>query len=90
MIKEVIKSAATIDAAKAAAMAELGLTEDDDFHYEVLKMPAKKILGLFGGSPAEVKVSVEVPDAAKPAEKKKEFAPKPKTEKSRALKKENR
>lgn len=53
MIKEVIKSAATIDAAKAAAMAELGLTEDDDFHYEVLKMPQKKILGLFGGSPAK-------------------------------------
>ncbi len=90
MIKEVIKSAATIDAAKAAAMAELGLTEDDDFHYEVLKMPAKKILGLFGGSPAEVKVSVEVPDAAKPAEKKKEFAPKPKTEKPRAPKKEKK
>jgi len=90
MIKEVIKSAATIDAAKAAAMAELGLTEDDDFHYEVLKMPAKKILGLFGGSPAEEKVSVEVPDAAKPAEKKKEFAPKPKTEKPRAPKKEKK
>lgn len=90
MIKEVIKSAATIDAAKAAAMAELGLTEDDDFHYEVLKMPAKKILGLFGGSPAEVKVSVEVPDSAKPAEKKKEFAPKPRAEKPRAPKKEKK
>lgn len=90
MIKEVIKSAATIDAAKAAAMAELGLTEDDDFHYEVLKMPAKKILGLFGGSPAEVKVSVEVPDAVKPVEKKKEFTPKQKAEKPRAPKKEKK
>lgn len=90
MIKEVIKSAATIDAAKAAAMAELGLTEEDDFHYEVLKMPAKKILGLFGGSPAEVKVSVEIPDAVKPAEKKKEFTPKPKADKPRAPKKEKK
>lgn len=91
MLKEVIKSAATIDAAKAAAMAELGLTEDDDFHYEVLKMPTKKILGLFGGSPAEVKVSVEIPDAVKkPVEKKKEFTPKPKQEKPRAPKKEKK
>ena len=91
MIKEVIKSAATIDAAKAAAMAELGLTEDDDFHYEVLKMPQKKILGLFGGSPAEVKVSVEIPDEVKkPVEKKKEFADKPKQERPRAPKKEKK
>lgn len=91
MIKEVIKSAATIDAAKSAAMAELGLTEDDDFHYEVLKMPQKKILGLFGGSPAEVKVSVEIPDEVKkPVEKKKEFADKPKQERPRAPKKEKK
>lgn len=91
MIKEVIKSAATIDAAKAAAMAELGLTEDDDFHYEVLKMPAKKILGLFGGSPAEVKVSVEIPDEVKkPVEKKREFTQKPKADKPRAPKKEKK
>ena len=76
MTKEVIKSASTIEEAKAAAMLELGLTEDDDFHYEVIKMPTKKILGLFGGSPAEVKVSVEVPDA--PAKKEN----KPKADKS--------
>lgn len=82
MTKEVIKSASTIEEAKAAAMLELGLTEDDDFHYEVLKMPTKKILGLFGGSPAEVKVSVEVPDApAKKEKAKKEQKPAPKAEK---------
>ena len=90
MTKEVIKSASTIEEAKAAAMLELGLTEDDDFHYEVLKMPTKKILGLFGGSPAEVKVSVEVPDApAKKEKAKKEQKPAPKAEKS-APKKENK
>lgn len=89
MTKEVIKSASTIEEAKAAAMLELGLTEDDDFHYEVIKMPTKKILGLFGGSPAEVKVSVEVPDApAKKEKAKKEQKPAPKAEKS-APKKEN-
>lgn len=90
MTKEVIKSASTIEEAKAAAMLELGLTEDDDFHYEVIKMPTKKILGLFGGSPAEVKVSVEVPDAPAKKEKvKKEQKPAPKAEKS-APKKENK
>ena len=90
MTKEVIKSASTIEEAKAAAMLELGLTEDDDFHYEVIKMPTKKILGLFGGSPAEVKVSVEVPDApAKKEKAKKEQKPAPKAEKS-APKKENK
>ena len=90
MTKEVIKSASTIEEAKAAAMLELGLTEDDDFHYEVLKMPTKKILGLFGGSPAEVKVSIEVPDApAKKEKAKKEQKPAPKAEKS-APKKENK
>ena len=89
MTKEVIKSASTIEEAKAAAMLELGLTEDDDFHYEVIKMPTKKILGLFGGSPAEVKVSVEVPDApAKKEKAKQEQKPAPKAEKS-APKKEN-
>ena len=90
MTKEVIKSASTIEEAKAAAMLELGLTEDDDFHYEVIKMPTKKILGLFGGSPAEVKVSVEVPDApAKKEKAKKEQKPAPKAERS-APKKENK
>ena len=90
MTKEVIKSASTVEEAKAAAMLELGLTEDDDFHYEVIKMPTKKILGLFGGSPAEVKVSVEVPDApAKKEKAKQEQKPAPKAEKS-APKKENK
>lgn len=80
MTKESVKSAATIEEARAAALLELGLTEDDDFHMEVLKMPSKKILGLFGGSPAEVKVTVEVPDAPAPkkerADKKKKPAEK--------------
>lgn len=70
MIKEAIKSAPTIEEAKMAALLELGLTEDDDYSIEVLKTPVKKTFGLFGGSPAEVKVSVEVPDP-KPTETKK-------------------
>lgn len=81
MTRECIKSAATIEEATAAALTELGLTDEDDYHVEVLKLPSKKILGLFGGSPAEVKVTVELPDA--PAEKK---APRPEKKKKPAEK----
>jgi spoIIIJ-associated protein len=62
MIKEAIGTANTVDEAKAAAMLELGLSDFDDFTVEVLQTPTKKILGLFGGSPAKVKISVSVPD----------------------------
>lgn len=68
MIKERIKTGATIEEAKAAALLELGLSEYDDYHVEVLKTPVKKTFGLFGGSPAEVKISVEVPDEVKKPE----------------------
>lgn len=71
MKKEAIKTAPTIEEAKMAALLELGLTEDDNYSIEVLKTPVKKTFGLFGGSPAEVKISVEVADP-KPAETKKE------------------
>ena len=62
MIKEAIGTGNTVDEAKAAAMLELGLSDFDEFTVEVLQTPTKKILGLFGGNPAKVKVSVTVPD----------------------------
>ncbi|MFR4159269.1 MAG: RNA-binding cell elongation regulator Jag/EloR [Acutalibacteraceae bacterium] len=62
MIKESVKSASTIEDAKAAALLELGLTEDDVYNIEVLQMPQKKTFGIFGGKPAEVKVWVDVPE----------------------------
>ncbi len=62
MIKEAIGTGTTVDEAKAAAMVELGISDFDDFNVEVLQMPAKKFLGLFGGNPAKVKVTVEVAD----------------------------
>lgn len=62
MIKEAIGTGNTVDEAKAAAMIELGVSDYDDFNVEVLQTPTKKILGLFGGNPAKVKVSVEVAD----------------------------
>ena len=92
MIKECIKKASTVDEAKAAALLELGLSEFDDYKIEVLKMPEKKILGLFGGSPAEVKVTVEVSDEAKPEKPvvKKEESKKPVAEKKPVEKQEKR
>lgn len=62
MIKEAIGTGNTVDEAKAVAMLELGISDFDDFKVEVLQTPTKKILGLFGGNPAKVKVSVEVAD----------------------------
>ena len=69
MIKEAIGTGLTVEEAKAAAMLELGLSEYDDFKVEVLKTPQKKFLGLFGSTPAEVKVSVETKEPAQPKEK---------------------
>ena len=62
MIKEAIGTGNTVDEARAAAMLELGLNDFDDFSVEVLQTPVKKILGLFGGNPAKVKISIEVAD----------------------------
>ena len=62
MIKEAIGTGSTVDEAKAAAMVELGISDFDEFTVEVIQTPTKKILGLFGGNPAKVKVSVKLPD----------------------------
>ena len=62
MIKEAIGTGNTVDGAKAAAMLGLGISDFDEFTVEVLQTPTKKILGLFGGTPAKIKVSVNVPD----------------------------
>lgn len=72
MIKEEIGTGATVEEAKTAALVKLGLSEYDEFTVEVLQNPTKKILGLFGGSPAKVKISYQAPDAksdAKPERK---------------------
>lgn len=62
MIKEEIGTGATVEEAKASALLKLGISEYDEFTVEVLQNPTKKILGLFGGSPAKVKITTEIPD----------------------------
>ncbi len=67
MIKEAIGFGNTVDEAKEDALLRLGAREDEDIQIEIITMPKAKILGLFGGSKAEVKAYVERPD--KPAKK---------------------
>ena len=65
MIHEAIATGATVDEARANAIAELKAPKDADIHTEILAMPTKKILGLFGGSPAKARAYYETPDAPK-------------------------
>lgn len=59
MIKEVIGTGNTEMEALADAKAQLGLEESADVEFEVIQRPAKKVLGIFGGSLAKVKVSIK-------------------------------
>lgn len=59
MQKESIHEAPTVEEAKAAAAAELGVSEDV-LTFEVLQQPQKKTLGLFGGCPARVRAVLTV------------------------------
>lgn len=59
MIKEFIATGRTVEDATTAAKLGLKAPLTADIKVEVIKMPKKKILGLFGGSDAEVKVSYD-------------------------------
>lgn len=69
MKREIIGEASTIEEAKEKAMALLAAPADADIAIEIVAMPQKKVFGLFGGSPAKVKVSFDDGrPAPKPAE----------------------
>lgn len=63
MIKEARGFGATINEAKENAIAQLGAGIDDDIQFEVITTPKKKILGLFGGCKAEVRVYFDKPES---------------------------
>ncbi len=86
MIKEAIGFGSSLDEAKEDALLRLGAREEDDVQFEVITMPKAKVLGLFGGSKAEVKAYIELPD--KPA--KKNNKPAKKAENIKNTKKENK
>ena len=58
MRKECIKEAESVEAAVLAACEELGIREEEA-EVEVLVQPQKKVLGLFGGSEAKVRVTAK-------------------------------
>ncbi len=89
MIKEAIGYGSTIEEAKENAVLKLNAKDDADVQFDVIACPKKKILGLFGGSKAEVKAFVEIPDQkkkAKPQKQKKETVNTPKQPKKEAVK----
>ncbi|XOQ47844.1 MAG: R3H domain protein [Eubacteriales bacterium] len=67
MIREAIATGETVELAREAACRELGV-ESYDAEFEILEMPTKKTFGLFGGSPAKVRVFVKTSPADAAAE----------------------
>lgn len=59
----------TVDEAKEDAMLALGASAEDEVQIEIIEMPKKKVLGMFGGSPAKVRVYIELPDKPEKKEK---------------------
>lgn len=57
-MKEAIGTGETVELAKEAACKQLGV-ESYEAEFEILEMPMKKTFGLFGGSPAKVRVYIE-------------------------------
>ena len=60
MVKEAIGFGNTIDEAKENAIAKLNVSELEDIQIDLIAMPKKKVLGLFGGSKAQVRAYIEV------------------------------
>ena len=65
MTRDVEATGKTVEEARAAGCAQLGVDPDDlNVSYEILDMPVRR---LFKSIPARVRVTVELPDAPKPA-----------------------
>ena len=90
MIHEATATGATVEEALQNARAALNAPALADVHTEIISMPTKKLLGLFGGSPAKARAYYETPDAPekKAPAKKAEKAPKAEKPAVKAEKKE--
>lgn len=64
MIKEVYASEETVALAKQKACEMLG-AEEKDVEFEIIQQPSKKLLGVFGGKPAQVKAVLKESVASK-------------------------
>lgn len=76
MIREAIGEALTIEEAKENALTLLNAPENADVKFDTISLPQKKVLGLFGGSKAKVRVYFD--------DGKEEPKPAPAPEKSKA------
>ncbi len=64
MNREAIATGATVEEAKEKACQMLGVeTYDDNVEVEIIELQSKKILGLFGGHPAKVRVFIKTTPA---------------------------
>ncbi len=64
MNREAIATGATVEEAREKACEMLGVqTYDDNVDFEIIEMQSKKILGLFGGHPAKVRVFIKTTPA---------------------------
>ena len=93
MIHEATATGATVEEALSNARAALNAPALADVRTEIISMPTKKILGLFGGSPAKARAYYETPDAPEkkaPKAPKAEKAAAPKAEKKEAPKAEKK
>ena len=89
MIKEATGFGETIEEAKEIAIANLNASDLDDIQFDIVTMPKKKVLGIFGGAKAEVRAFIELPDK-KVKKAKKEKIQKAGSDKKAEPKKENK
>ncbi len=73
-MREAIATGATVEEAKDNAIVLLGNIGNADIEFEIIDLPQRKVLGLFGGNPAKVRVYVESLDN-EPAKKQSEKKP---------------
>ena len=59
MIREAICEGNDVEEALEKAKAELGVSETDEYDFEVIQREEKKKFGLFGGRPAKVRVFIK-------------------------------
>ena len=71
MIREAICEGADVEEALEKAKAELGVTETDEYDFEVIQREEKKKFGLFGGRPAKVRAFIIINEA--PEDKTEQF-----------------
>ncbi len=69
MIKEAIATGLSVEEAKENACAKLGI-DSDEICFEIIDLPEKKVLGLFGGKVAKVRAYIPEESEADTAESK--------------------